>query len=72
MALAGIAVLHDSRVLRLLWLVPLRDVVALGVWAGAYASHTVVWRGDVFSLKNGKLVRFESAHNQPRKGAELE
>lgn len=51
----GRAVLQDSYVLRNLWLIPLRDVVALLVWIGSLAGHTVAWRGDQFILKDGKL-----------------
>jgi ceramide glucosyltransferase len=53
----ALAVLHDRLVLRWLWLIPVRDVLALIVWAAGYASHNVVWRGEVFSLQNGKLIR---------------
>lgn len=51
----GDLVLHDGQLRRQLWLVPLRDVVALVVWAASYAGHTVAWRGEQFILKKGKL-----------------
>jgi ceramide glucosyltransferase len=51
----GVAAVHDTAVLRRLWLLPLRDLVALGVWVASYAGHTVAWRGDEFILKDGKL-----------------
>jgi len=44
-------------VLRDLWLVFPRDLVALGLWIWSFAGNTVVWRGEVFALKNGKLHR---------------
>jgi ceramide glucosyltransferase len=40
---------------RELWLVPLRDLVALAVWIGSYTGRTVAWRGTRFVLENGKL-----------------
>jgi ceramide glucosyltransferase len=40
---------------RELWLVPLRDLVALAVWVGSYTGRTVAWRGTRFVLENGKL-----------------
>ncbi len=52
-------VLHDLRTLRDLWLVPLRDVAGVLVWAATYAGNTVTWRGDVFHLKDGRLTRVE-------------
>jgi ceramide glucosyltransferase len=51
----GIGVVHDRAVWRHLWLVPLRDLVAFGVWFASFADHTVQWRGEVFILENGKI-----------------
>ena len=52
----GNAVLRDRRLLRRLWLLPIRDVLAVAVWIASFAGHTVIWRGDRFELKAGKLV----------------
>jgi len=58
MALAvGHAVLRDRSLLRHLWLLPLRDLVAVTVWIASYAGHSVRWRDDLFVLKDGKLIR---------------
>jgi ceramide glucosyltransferase len=51
----GWGILRDRQVLRDLWLVPLRDLIGLGVWIGSYTGRTVAWRGDQFVLKDGKL-----------------
>ncbi len=53
----GKTVLQDSQVPGLLWLLPLRDLIALAVWIASFAGHTVTWRGDSFLLKDGKLTR---------------
>ena len=53
----GRAVLQDRQLLKYLWLLPLRDLVAVGVWIASFAGHTVTWRGDRFQLKNGRLTR---------------
>jgi ceramide glucosyltransferase len=53
----GVGVLNDVQVLRDLWLIVPRDVLALGLWAWSYAGDTVAWRGQRFMLKNGKLNR---------------
>jgi len=50
-------VLHDRRIFRDFWLIPLRDCMALLVWLVSFTGRTVSWRGDSFRLKNGKLVR---------------
>ena len=55
--LVGWSVLRDRQVLRLLPLLPLRDLVALLVWIASLAGHTVIWRGESFWLRNGRLVR---------------
>jgi len=55
--LVGSLLLGDRQALRDLWLLPVRDLVALGVWAWSYAGTTVHWRGDEFTIKNGKLIR---------------
>jgi ceramide glucosyltransferase len=58
--LVGWSVLRDRRVLRLMPLLPLRDLVALLVWVASLAGHKVVWRGDSFMLKDGRLIRIGS------------
>lgn len=61
MALAvGSAVLKDRRVLSRLGLIPLRDLIAVGVWVASFAGHTVTWRGDRFKLKAGRLFQITS------------
>jgi ceramide glucosyltransferase len=53
----GKSVLQDAQLLKNLWLLPLRDLVAVAVWIASFAGHTVTWRGDRFELKNGRLIR---------------
>jgi len=55
----GAAVLGDHEVLPNLWLLPIRDVVAMGSWVAGFAGDTIVWRGERFALKNGKLLKAE-------------
>ena len=51
----GYGVLGDVNVLRDLALLPLRDCVALAVWAWSYAGDTVEWRGERFRVEHGRL-----------------
>jgi ceramide glucosyltransferase len=51
----GFKVIGDRQVLRYLWLVPVRDVMAVLVWIGSYTGRTVFWRGRRFILKDKKL-----------------
>ena len=53
----GVATLGDGNVLRDLLLLPLRDCIALGVWFWSYADDHIVWRGERFRLRRGKLIR---------------
>jgi len=53
----GREVLGDRQSLKFLWLIPLRDLIAVGTWAASFTGNTVTWRGDRFGLKNGKLTR---------------
>jgi ceramide glucosyltransferase len=56
----GKSVLRDRQLPQQLWLLPLRDLVAVGVWVASLAGHTVSWRGDRFKLKDGKLIRVDT------------
>ncbi len=53
----GVAVLGDRGTLRDLWLLPLRDIVALGIWFWSFADDHILWRGEKFLLRDGKLIR---------------
>ncbi len=53
----GVGVLRDGQVLRDLWLLPLRDCFALLIWMWSFAGDTVVWRGEAFRLKDGRIAR---------------
>lgn len=49
-------VLGDHYVLPNLWLLPLRDAIAMGTWVAGFAGNTIVWRGERFKVKKGKLA----------------
>ena len=51
----GGAVLRDRHLLGQLWLLPVRDLIAVAVWMVSLAGHTVTWRGDRFKLQDGRL-----------------
>ncbi|HUB51572.1 MAG TPA: bacteriohopanetetrol glucosamine biosynthesis glycosyltransferase HpnI [Terracidiphilus sp.] len=53
----GAEVLGDHQVLPSLWLLPLRDLVSIGLWAAGFAGNTIVWRGERFQVKGGKLEK---------------
>ena len=49
--------LHDGSTVKKLVLLPLRDVIAPALWAAGLFGNQIHWRGDVFTLKDGKLKR---------------
>jgi ceramide glucosyltransferase len=53
----GRSVLKDRQLPGQLWLLPLRDLSAVGVWIASFWGHSVTWRGDRFELRKGRLVR---------------
>ncbi|ODT46662.1 MAG: hypothetical protein ABS70_00475, partial [Nitrospira sp. SCN 59-13] len=49
--------LEDREGLRWLWLVPIRDIAALGSWMLAFTKRTTIWRDAEFVLtRDGRLV----------------
>ncbi len=58
-------VLHDREGLRNLWLLPLRDIVALATWLLAFVKRTTIWRGSSFILtRDGRLVAENAAADE--------
>jgi ceramide glucosyltransferase len=53
----GRGVLQDPGVVRDLWLLPLRDCIALLIWVASFAGNTVEWRGLRFRVRRGKLEK---------------
>ncbi len=51
----GVGVLGDGQVLRDLWLLPLRDLFGLLFWMWSFAGNEVVWRGERFRLRDGRI-----------------
>src|SRR5579864_84368 len=55
--LVGRSVLKDRKLPDQLFLLPLRDLSAVGVWIASFWGHAVTWRGDRFELRKGRLIR---------------
>ena len=53
--MVGTEVLGDRQVLPNLWLLPFRDLVAMGLWVAGFAGNTIVWRGERFEVRGGVL-----------------
>jgi ceramide glucosyltransferase len=50
-------VLRDRGFVSYSWLLPIRDFLAVPIWLGGLVGSEIMWRGEVFHLKNGKLTR---------------
>ncbi len=55
--MVGRVVLGDRQVMRWFWLLPLRDLLAVGVWIGSFVGNRILWRGEWFVVRDGKLSR---------------
>jgi ceramide glucosyltransferase len=51
----GAGVLADRHVIETLWLLPVRDLLAMALWVAGFAGDTIVWRGQRFALDRGQL-----------------
>jgi ceramide glucosyltransferase len=57
---AGWAVLRSPIVPRWWWLMPLRDLWGLAIWAAGMRGNTVVWGAETLTLdRSGRIVRSE-------------
>lgn len=55
----GKLVLQDNYLLPSLWLLPLRDLLAVVIWFTGLLGQTIVWRGQAFELDHGKLKHID-------------
>jgi len=55
----GSTILQDRQLVSQLWLLPGRDLIAVGIWIASFTGHTVNWRGDRFELRKGRLRRVQ-------------
>lgn len=49
-------VLDDQQALSTLWLLPARDLTQMLLWIAGFCGNTIVWRGQRFTLRHGKLT----------------
>lgn len=53
----GAATLNDPAMRRYFWLLPVRELLTVGLWAASLVFKTVYWRGESYRLEGGKMVR---------------
>jgi ceramide glucosyltransferase len=54
---AGVLVCRDRVLAKYFWLLPLRDLIALGVWVMSFFGREVVWRDARYRLEPGGKIR---------------
>lgn len=53
----GKRIIGDRRTFSRLWLLPLRELITPLIWLISWFDNKIVWRGEVFTLRDGKLSR---------------
>lgn len=54
---AGVTILRDPITVRLWWLMPVRDLLGLAIWAAGALSGKVVWRGKRLTLDQSGRIK---------------
>ena len=68
----GVWGVGDDVLRRKLWLVPLRDALYSAVWLASFASNRVIWSGEQFIMRKGRMVHLpatEAADSTPAPSA---
>ena len=52
--------LGDRQLLKILWLVPLRDALSFIIWISGFFTNRITWRGLTYSVKHGQLIPIPS------------
>lgn len=62
--IVGVWGVGDDVLRRKIWLVPLYDAIHCLVWLAGFASNRIVWGGEQFTIREGRMVPTESAKPQ--------
>jgi ceramide glucosyltransferase len=52
--------LGDRQLLKILWLVPLRDALSFIIWISGFFTNKITWRGLTYHVKHGQLIPIPS------------
>ena len=52
--------LGDRQLLKILWLVPVRDAVSFIIWIAGFFTDKITWRGLTYHVKRGQLIPIPS------------
>lgn len=65
----GVWGVRDEVLRRKLWLVPLRDLLNFAVWLASFASNRIIWGGDRYALRKGRMIPLGAASGDTRSAA---
>jgi ceramide glucosyltransferase len=63
-ALVGKVVVREPHLWRKAMLYPLRDLLGFFFWSASYLGNDVLWRGEVYELLRGGLMRNRSQSSE--------
>jgi ceramide glucosyltransferase len=63
--------LGDRQLLKILWLVPVRDAISFIIWIAGFFSDKIIWRGLAYHVKSGQLIPRQTA-NRKTEGVRLD
>jgi ceramide glucosyltransferase len=52
--------LGDRQLLKILWLVPVRDALSFVIWIAGFFTDKITWRGLTYHVKHGQLIPIPS------------
>jgi ceramide glucosyltransferase len=57
----GVWGVGDEVLRRRLWLVPVRDLLNIGVWLASFASNRITWAGVEYAMQRGRMIPIGAA-----------
>ena len=60
----GKYVVRDRRIWAVMILFPVRDLIGLLLWAVSYANNRILWRGEVYELVDGGMMKKQGAEQR--------
>jgi ceramide glucosyltransferase len=56
-AIVGARVVRERTLVRTMLLYPIRDLMGFGFWVASYGSSHILWRGEMYELEPGGLMK---------------
>jgi ceramide glucosyltransferase len=63
--LTGAWGIGDRELVKILWLVPVRDAIGFIVWVSGFFTDRITWRGLEYRVKKGRLIPVPTMRHTP-------